>query len=99
MNNFWSKKPSFHILFLIFHRGPSSGANHYDSYDLKYNGNSHRPPANLANAGHINPYLSKHGFYGPINPKDRISIGGGKRYSLLNFQFFSERVCWTIYRL
>ncbi|XP_055307931.1 peroxisomal membrane protein PEX13-like isoform X2 [Sitodiplosis mosellana] len=56
-------------------RGPSN--NNYDSYDLKYNGQSHRPAPNFASSGYYNPYLSKHGFYGTINPKDRISIGGG----------------------
>ena len=70
----------FLLLFFSSHiyRGPSN--NNYDSYDLKYNGQSHRPTPNLASSGYYNPYLSKHGFYGTINPKDRISIGGGKQF-------------------
>lgn len=62
------------------YRGPST--NNYDSYDLntlKYNGQSHRP-TNIVGSGYYNPYLSKHGFYGALNPKDRISLGGGKLF-------------------
>lgn len=67
----------------FFHRGPTSSppsANNYDSFsDLKFNGQSHRPAGFLSGInGYFNPYLQKHGFYGAINPKDRVSIGGGK---------------------
>lgn len=71
------------MCFLLnFSRRPTSppSANNYDSYsDLKFNGQSHRPAGFLSGTnGYFNPYLQKHGFYGPINPKDRVSIGGGK---------------------
>lgn len=77
---------AFSKLFFLhakkIYRGPSS--NNYDSYELKYNGQAHRPTNFVSSGGYINPYLSKHGFYGAINPKDRISIGGGKLFSLQN---------------
>lgn len=59
-------------------RGPSGGSDRdrYDSYDLKYNGHSQRPLPNIGGSGHINPYLSKHGFYGAGGNKDRISVHG-----------------------
>lgn len=58
--------------------GGSSDRDRYDSYDLKFNGQNHRPfIPNIGTSGHINPYLSKHGFYGGSNiNKDRISVNG-----------------------
>lgn len=70
----------FISVYHSIYRGPSNG----DSYELKYNGNSNRPHTNLGSSIHINPYLSKHGFYGPVNSKDRISIGGGELHKIIH---------------
>lgn len=79
----------FMFFFLVSYRGPSS--NNYDSYTLKYNGQSQPPsqrPTNFVSNGYYNPYLDKHGFYGALNTKDRVSIGGGKLFFDYKVAFF-----------